>query len=142
VASRYGGGCSRVNSMTHNCVSHYANDWAYKFEYVPDGVPSGLCMGVARAPADGTKVVLESCGDLTRTTWVADANAAIGNGFVPLVNGSDTSVSDPQVLNFPGSAPPFQMPTPQLTTWHLQHYGFAGGVFNNQLWNADFGPLQ
>jgi len=142
VASRYGGGCSRVNSMTHNCVSHYANDWAYKFEYVPDGVPSGLCMGVARAPADGTKVVLESCGDLTRTTWIADANAAIGNGFVPLVNGSDTSVSDPQVLNFPGSAPPFQMPTPQLTTWHLQHYGFAGGVFNNQLWNADFGPLQ
>jgi hypothetical protein len=142
VAARYGGGCARVSSMTHHCLSHYANDWAYKFEYAPEGVPSGLCMGVAKAPADGTKVVLESCGDLTRTTWVADANAAIGHGYVPLVNGSDTNVSDPQVLNFPGGVPPFQMPTSQLTTQPLQHYGFGGGVFNNQSWGADFGPLQ
>jgi hypothetical protein len=141
VAVRYGGGCARVSSVTHNCVTHYANDWAYKFEYAPDGVPSGLCMGVAKAPADGTKVVLESCGDLTKTTWVAAANAAIGNGYVPLVNGSDTNVKDPYVLNFPGSASPVQMPTPQLTTWQLQHYP-DGGVFNNQLWNADFGPIQ
>jgi hypothetical protein len=140
VAARYGGGCSRVSSVTHKCVSYYANDWAYKIEYAPDGVTSGLCIGVAKAPADGTKVVLESCGDPTKTTWVADANAALGNTAVPLVNGSDTSVSDPYVLNFPGSATPFQMPTPQLTTWKLQRYS-NGKVYNNQLWSADFGPV-
>jgi hypothetical protein len=138
VAARYGGGCSRVSSVTHKCVSHYANDWAYKFEYAPDGVTSGLCIGLAKAPADGTKVVLESCGDLLRTSWVADANAALGNGSIPLVNGADTNVSDPYVLNFPG-ATPLQMPTPQLTTWKLQRYS-NGGVYTNQLWGADFGP--
>jgi hypothetical protein len=140
VAARFGGGCSRVSSVTHKCVSNYANDWAYKFEYAPNGVTSGLCIGVAKAPADGTKVVLESCSAPTATTWVADANAAIGSTAVPLVNGSDTSVSDPYVLNFPGSGTPFQMPTPQLTTWKLQRYS-NGGVYNNQLWSADFGPV-
>jgi len=140
VSVHYGGACSRVSSVTHNCVSHYPNDWAYQIEYAPDGVPSGLCMGLAQTAGDGTDVVLEPCGSSTRTTWVVDANATLGNPSVPLINASDTSVSDPYVLNYPGSAKPFQMPTPQLTTWSLQWYP-NGHVFNNQLWSADFGPL-
>ena len=139
VASHYGGTCSRVSPRTHRCVSHFPNDWAYQFEYAPDGVASGLCVGVAKTPADGTKVVLEPCGS-TRTTWVVDANAQLGKVSAPLINGSDTNASDPEVLNYPGSATPFQRPTPKLTTWSLQQY-FGGGVFNNQLWSADFGPL-
>jgi hypothetical protein len=141
VASHFGGGCSRVSSMTHKCVSHYPNDLAYEIEYAPDGLASGLCMGVAKTAADGTKVVLEPCHASPRTTWVVDADAAIGNGSRPLVNGSDTSGSDPYVLNYPGSTIPYQMPTPQLTTWALSRY-YGGGVFNNQLWGADFGPIQ
>ncbi len=140
VASHYGGTCSRVSSVTHKCVSHYPNDWAYQIEYIPDGVPSSLCAGVAETAADGTKVVLEPCGS-TRTTWVVDANATLGKAYVPLISGSDTSAADPYVLTYPGSAAPFQTPTPQLTTWSLQEY-FGGGIFNNQLWSANFGILQ
>jgi hypothetical protein len=139
VASHYGGTCSRTSSRTHKCVSHYPNDWAYQIQYAPDGVPSGLCVGVAKTAGDGTKVVLQACGS-TRTTWVVDANAALGKATAPLINGSDTNASDPYVLNYPGSATPFQMPTPQLTTWSLQYY-FGGRVFNNQLWSANFGTL-
>jgi hypothetical protein len=141
VAARFGGGCSHVSSMTHKCVSHYANDLAYEIEYAPDGAASGLCVGVATTAGDGTKVALEPCNSSARTTWVVDANAAIGNASVALVNGSDTSASDPYVLNYPGSALPYQMPTPQLTTWALSRYQ-GGGVFNNQLWSAEFGPIQ
>jgi len=141
VAQHWGGTCAQVSSMTHKCVRHYPNDWAYEIEYAPDGVPSGLCVGVEHPAGDGTKVVLERCGSGGRTSWIVDANAALGNPSVPLINGSDTSANDPYVLNFPGSATPFQTPTPQLTTWQLQQY-FGGGVFNNQLWSANFGPLQ
>jgi hypothetical protein len=141
LGQRYGGACSLVSSITHRCVRHYPNDWAYEFEYAPDGVQSGLCLGLANNAADGTKVVLETCGLTTRTSWVVDAGAALGNPYVPLINGSDTNVTDPYVLNYPGSATPFQLPTPQLTTWQLQHYP-GGGVFNNQLWSANFGPLR
>ena len=137
LASHYGGTCARVSSVTHKCVSHYPNDWAYEFEYVPDGVPSGLCMGVAGTAGDGTKVVLEPCGS-ARTAWVADTPTR--SPSVPLINGTDTSVSDPYVLNYPGSAIPSQMPTPQLTTWALSRYA-NGHVFTNQLWSAEFGPV-
>jgi len=141
VAQHWGGTCAQVSTMTHKCVQHYPNDWAYQIEYAPDGVPSGLCVGVENPATDGTKVVLERCGSGGRTTWVVDANASLGNSNVPLINGSDTNVKDPYVLNFPGSSAPMNMPSPQLTTWQLQYY-FGGGVFNNQLWSADFGPVQ
>jgi hypothetical protein len=139
VAARYGGGCSRVSSVTHDCVAHYANDWAYQLEYAPDGVPSDLCVGLSATVGDGTKVALEPCVS-SSTAWVADAHAGLGNAAVPLVNGSDTSTSDPYVLNYPGGAAPFLMPTPQLTTWQLQRYP-SGRVFNNQLWSAAFGQV-
>jgi len=141
VAQHWGGTCAQVSTMTHKCVQHYPNDWAYEIEYAPDGVPSGLCAGVGSLAQDGTKVVLERCDSGGRTTWVVDANASLGNPYVPLISGSDTNVKDPYVLTFPGSASPVQMPAPQLTTWQLQYY-FGGGVFNNQLWSADFGPVQ
>ena len=141
VASHFGGTCARVSPVTGRCVRHYLNDWAYEIEYAPDGAASGLCVGTVGTAADGTKVALEPCGSSTRTTWVEDWGGQIGNGYAPLINGSDTSASDPYVLNYPGSAVPFQMPTPQLTTWKVQRYA-GGGVFNNQLWSADFGALQ
>ncbi len=137
LAAHYGGTCSRVSSRTHKCVSHYPDDWAFEFEYVPDGVPTGLCMGVARTARDGTKVVLEPCGS-ARTAWVADAPARVS--AVALISGTDTNVSDPYVLNYPGSTVPYQMPTPQLTTWALSRYQ-DGHVFNNQLWSASSGPV-
>jgi hypothetical protein len=135
LAARYGGTCERFSSVTHKCVSHYPNDWAYEFEYVPEGTPSGLCMGVAGTAGNGTKVVLEPCGS-ARTVWVADGSA----NAVPLISGTDTSVSDPYVLNYPVGAIPYQMPTPQLNTRPLarnQH----GGVLSNQLWSANSGPV-
>ena len=137
VAAHYGGTCSRVSSTTHKCVSHYPNDWAFEFEYVPDGVPTGLCMGVAGTAGNGTKVVLEPCGS-ARTAWVADSPAHVWS--VALISGTDTSVSDPYVLNYPGSTVPYQMPTPQLTTRALSWYA-NGHVFNNQLWSASSGPV-
>ena len=141
VAQHYGGTCAQVSSMTHKCVRHYPNDMAYEIEYAPDGVPSDLCVGVAHPSATGRRSCSSRAVPRGRTTWVVDANASIGNPYVPLINGSDTNVNDPYVLNFPGSATPIQMPTPQLTTWQLQRYQ-NGGVFNNQLWSADFGPLK
>jgi len=139
VASHYGGTCARVSSVTHKCVSHNPNDWAYEFEYAPYGVTSDLCVGVAKTAADGTKVALEPCGSV-RTTWVADSRYAVGNRAVALISGSDTSVAHPCVLNYPGRSVPFQTPPRQLTTRALSRYA-GGGVFNNQLWNAGFGPL-
>ena len=140
VAQQFGGNCALFSSKTHRCVRRFPNDHAYVIEYAPKGVPSGLCVGVAKTAANGTNVVLEPCNSSPGTTWVVDANAKLGNPSVPLINGSDTSLSDPFVLNYPGSAVPSQRPAPQLRTFKLQRY-LNGRIFNNQLWSADFGPL-
>jgi len=46
---------------------HYANDEAFEFEYSPLGADSGLCVGVAGTPVNGTPVSLQPCGVSAKT---------------------------------------------------------------------------
>ena len=119
---------------------HYSKFWAYEIQYSPNGVGSGLCVGVGSTAVDGTKVALEPCGQSSKTVWVVDSYDTIKGFFVPLINGSDTNFSNPYVLNYPGSGYPTDNPRPQLTTWTLSKYS-SGTVFDNQMWSADFGVL-
>jgi hypothetical protein len=127
--------------VTASLNLHYSKFEAYEFEYAPNGVGSGYCVGVGSTAVDGTKVALEPCGASSKTIWVADSFDTIKGFFVPLINGSDTNFSHPYVLNYPGNgAFPTDNPRPQLTTWTLSKYS-NGTVFDNQMWGANFGVL-
>jgi len=110
---------------------NYSNDAAYVVEYSPYGVDSGLCIGVASTPGNGTPVVLEPCAVNSNTIWVVD-NEDAGNGY-PWINASTTNFADPFVLHYPGNAYPTDMPRAQLNTWGLQEYS-GGAVFDNEMW--------
>ena len=110
----------------------YGTDEAYELEYSPYGVDSGLCTGVASTVSNGTPVALEACGVSSKTVWVDDV-ANNWDGYIPLINGSDTNFSHPYVLHYPGNAYPTDMPRPQLNTYTLQKYS-DGTVFDNELW--------
>jgi hypothetical protein len=120
---------------------HYANDQAYEFEYSPNGVGSGLCIGVASTAANLTPVVLVPCGASAKSVWVVDSRDTIRGGYVPLINGSDTNFSHPYVLHYPGNGHPTDTPRPQLNTFQLQKYS-NGTVFDNEMWGANFGVLR
>jgi hypothetical protein len=120
---------------------HYSADEAYEFEYSPNGVDSGLCVGTASTAANKTPVVLVPCGASAKSVWVVDSQDAIGRGYVPLINGSDTNFSHPYVLHYPGNAFPTDTPRPQLNTYELQKYS-NNSVFDNELWGANFGVLR
>ena len=120
---------------------HYSADEAYEFEYSPNGVDSGLCVGTASTAANKTPVVLVPCGASAKSVWVVDSQDAIGRGYVPLINGSDTNFSHPYVLHYPGNAYPTDTPRPQLNTYELQKYS-NNSVFDNELWGANFGVLR
>ena len=120
---------------------HYSKLQAFEFQYAPNGVGSGFCVGVGTTAAVGTPVALEPCGVSSKTLWIADSFDTIRGGYVPLINGSDTNFSHPFVLNYPGNgAFPTDRPRPQLTTWTLSKYS-TGTVFDNQMWGANFGVL-
>ena len=69
------------------------------------------------------------------------------NGYVPLINGSDTNFSHPFVLTYPKNGFPTDIPRPQLMVQNLTGFSHGrgspiGSVQDNQLWGADFGVLR
>jgi hypothetical protein len=127
------------------------NDPAFEIEYAPYGVDSGLCLGVASTAVEEEGVTLQPCGVSAKTVWIADifdSPSTLFNGYVPLINGSDTNFSQPFVLTYPASGYPTNMPRPQLQVDNITGFsqGFPPGpelgtVQDNQLWGADFGVL-
>ena len=125
---------------------HYANDFAWEFEYSPNGVDSGLCIGPrarpspdAGSPSSRVACRLRPCGSrMSRTSSVA---ASFTFPYVPLINGANTNFSNPFVLTYPQNGNPNDKPRPQLVTQNLHQFS-RGQVFDNQLWSAFFGVLR
>ena len=104
------------------------NDPAFKIEYTPHGVDSGLCMGVASTAVQEEGVTLQPCGVSAKTVWIADifdSPSTLFNGYIPLINGSDTNFSQPFVLTYPADGYPTNMPRPQLQVDNIT--GFSHG---------------
>jgi hypothetical protein len=128
---------ARLGLVSRKLDLHYAADQAFELEYAPLGVGSGRCAGMARAATSGEPVSLQWCGRNAGTIWVIDAADASG-GFTPLINGSDTNFSDPQVLTEPGSPP--RGIRPWLISYRLQTFA-NGTVYDDQMWADTLGVL-
>jgi hypothetical protein len=132
-------------------------------------------VGVAATATAGEKVTLQPCGQSGKTLWIYDTpcfssvtyksghtgpgvscahkyplqqwKAFIENTHFPLLNGSDTTFSDPDALSYPNGASPTSLPRvglqlSALTTFSNSN-GFPNGNINdNQLWGARFGEAQ
>jgi hypothetical protein len=128
----------------------FPNDFAFENEYAPFGVDSGLCLGVAATAFNDEGVTLQQCGVSSKTVWIVDtfdSPTTLFNGYVPLINGSDTNFSHPFVLTYPNNSFPTDMPRPQLTVTNITGSSkgpgpVLGTVNVNQLWGATFGVLK
>ena len=131
-----------------SCVGYYPDLYAWEIEYAPDGVDSGLCVGLASTAVSGEGVTLQPCGVTGKTVWITDTvNAAgWGNSYVPVINGSDSNFSQPFVLDYPQNGFPTDKPRPQLIVNNLTGYTNGSilnqsGIVDTQEWGADFGTL-
>ena len=145
VALHYGG-----------LAAGFPNDFAFENEYAPFGVDSGLCLGVAATAFNDEGVTLQQCGVSSKTVWIVDtfdSPTTLFNGYVPLINGSDTNFSHPFVLTYPNLSVPTDKPRPQLVVTNITGESNAspplfipgpilGTVNDDQLWGADFGILK
>ena len=125
---------------------HYANDFAWEFQYSPNGVDSGLCVGTASAPITNAGVTLQPCGVSAKTVWITDVQNIERGGvftfpYVPLISGAGSNFSNPFVLTYPQNGNPTDKPRPQLVTQNLHTFS-RGQVFDNQQWSAFFGVLR
>ena len=125
---------------------HYANDFAWEFQYSPNGVDSGLCVGTSSAPITNAPVTLQPCGVSAKTVWITDVQNIQRGGvftfpYVPLISGAGSNFSNPFVLTYPQNGNPNDKPRPQLVTQNLHQFS-RGQVFDNQQWSAFFGVLR
>jgi len=141
-------GCG-ANFYTGVCTNGFQDDYAFEVEYSPNGVNTGLCVGVASTAYQGEGVSLQHCGVSARTVWIIDTADATGfnNNYSPAINGSDTNFSHPFVLTYPSNGYPTDSSRPQVLVDELT--GFSGGfgpgpgtVNDFQEWGADFGVLK
>jgi hypothetical protein len=141
-----------VNTATtapvQSCGGYYPDLYAWELEYAPDGVLSGLCVGLASTAVSGEGVTLQDCGVSSRTVWITDTVNAAGwhDNYVPVINGSDSNFSQPFVLDYPQNGFPTDKPRPQLVVNNLTGYTNGSildqtGIVDTQLWGGDFGPL-
>jgi hypothetical protein len=127
---------------------HYADNEAVEYQYSPNGVDSGLCIGVPSTPIANTKVALEPCGASAKTVWILDFNRHdVSRGglftfpFIPLISAAGLNFSNPYVLTYPQNGNPNDKPRPQLVTQNLHRFS-RGQIYDNQQWSAFFGVLR
>ena len=77
--------------------AQYGPDQTFEFQYEPGGTSTGLCLGIASGPAQGTKATLQPCGVTVKTIWIKDAADGSG-GYTPYVNGNGAQYPAPFVL--------------------------------------------
>jgi len=120
--------------VSGNLALHYGHEPAYELQWSPYGVHTGLCQGTGAPAANGRKVTLQVCGVNANTVWVLDFqdspyHSFLSGVFVPVIAGSTTNFSNPQVLS--AGTPP----TEPLFTVRIHSFA-DGSVANNQLWWA------
>jgi len=106
----------------------------YTFQYAPNGVESGLCLGLGLGvtAANGTGVTLQTCGTTAQVAWIPLEIDDIG-GYQPLINASDTNANTPYVLMAGSSG------GDKLTTHKLN---LVAGTFNPaEMWETLSGVL-
>jgi hypothetical protein len=109
----------------------FGRDEAYEFQFTPQGVASGLCLGLAAAAHEGGRVTLRRCGVNSRTIWVGDQADQSGR-FEPLVPGSDTESTSGLVLT--GSATGRALTVSQVLV-------SDGVIAPDQMWQSIYGPF-
>ena len=127
------GQCSADVITSSAVCDTWPNDQVVEYQWSPNGVNSGTCIGTPSAAANGVKVSLQPCGT-AETMWVQLSIDTIG-GYQPLIAATDTVVNTPDVLTAGSSA------GDKLTTHELN---LVAGTFNPaQMWatlNGTFPP--
>lgn len=123
---------------------HYGTLTASQLEYTPEGIPSGLCVGVGIDPFQGEAVSLQSCTIPGRTVWVidtADSPATAAAHLFPIVSGATRDFAHPFTMTYPRHVDTAAM-LPPIRLGHMEFRGAQRTVPETQLWGVAMGELQ
>jgi len=122
--------------------SHYGSLPAVQQEYAPLGVPSGLCVGLARVAYQNEGLTLQPCSVPAMTVWILIPALSHAPGFFPIINGSTTEFSRPFAMDLRRDEIASDHQTLQIHVRRLQFLTDEKTLPDKQLWGAHFGELK
>lgn len=116
----------------------YGDLRAVQQRYAPEGVDTGLCVGVARV-VQGEDLTLQPCDDPT-TAWIVQPAAGVDPGLFAIVNAATTDFDRPFAMHLPRDEVVGGDPELQMQLRRLQYRTGDGTLPARQVWGAVFGP--
>ena len=111
---------------------------AVQQRYAPDGVDTGLCVGVARVK-QGEDLTLQPCDDPT-TVWIVYPAAGADPNYFAIVNAATPDFCRPFAMHLPRNEVVSGDPELQMQLRHLQYRIGDRTLPARQVWGAAFGP--
>ncbi len=111
---------------------------AVQQRYAPEGVDTGLCVGVARV-VQGEDLTLQPCDDPT-TVWIIYPAVGVDPGLFAIVNGATTDFNRPFAMHLPREEVVSGDAELQMQLRRLQYRTKDGTLPARQVWGAVFGP--
>ena len=122
--------------------SHYGSLRAAQIEYAPNGVRSGLCVGLERTAYQNEGLTLRPCNVPGLTVWILDFpdSPSTAPSWFPIVNASTTDFVHPFAMSLVPDEIASAHQLLQILVRHLQFLTSDQRLPDTQLWGAHFGP--
>lgn len=133
VSSLYAAGM-----VSADVYANYPNWLGVQQEYAPDGVGTGLCVGLASTAFQNEGLTLQACSVPGRTIWIINPAAF---PYFPIVNGSTTTFERPFAMDLPRDEIVTAQQTLQIHVRHLKFLTDEKTLPDSQLWGFHQGVL-
>jgi hypothetical protein len=122
--------------------SHYGGLPAAQIEYAPDGVGTGLCVGLASTPRENEGLTLQPCTVPGVTVWIIDPLVApTGSGYFAIINAATTDFDHPFAMSLNPDEVASHHQLLQILVRRLQFLAGDPTVPDSQLWGVLPGPF-
>jgi hypothetical protein len=117
---------------------------AAQIQYAPNGVRTGLCVGLATTAYENEGLTLQPCGVPAVTVWIIDTDdsrATAAAGYFPLVNASTTDFDHPYAMHLSRNEVVSANQLLQIRVRRLQFLGPERSLPDRQLWGVHRGAF-
>jgi hypothetical protein len=119
----------------------YGGLLAAQIQYAPNGVRTGLCVGLATIAYQDEGLTLQPCSVPGVTVWILDAAGSTAAGYFAIVNASTTDFNHPFAMDLPQDEVVSAHQQLQIHVRRLQFLGHGKSLPDRQLWGIHRGPF-
>ena len=127
--------------VSSDANSHFGGFPAAQIEYAPNGVATGLCVGLASLPHENEGLTLEPCSTPGVTVWILDFGVSPVNGYFAIINAATTDFDHPFAMSLNPDELSSDQQLLQILVRRLQFRANDNTVPDSQLWGLKRGAF-